>query len=386
MNLSIDRRGFLRSTIHLVAIGSIAVFTAGNAPAHADDGAVFTSTNSAGSNGVVMFRRANNGALTPVGTYFTGGMGTGAGLGNQGAVALSKNNRWLFVVNAGSNDISVFSVRSNGLRLVHRTPSGGVRPVSLTLHDNLLYVLNAGDRTDSTGMLPGNIAGFVVRDNGGLSPIPGSVQAVSAVNAGAAQVQFDPYGELLVVTERLTNNIDVFPVNILGVAGPAVVGHSSGAVPFGFDFDTEGRLFVTEAAGNPSNASAAGAVSSYFVSSFGILPISASIPTNQAAACWLVTRKTPGKTGLLFTGNAGAARSISAFDIAGNGKVANLGIVSGNQQGSLDLAIGGNGRFLFSLENSVGGVRSFRINNDGTLNLIGSFGALGTGFTGLAAY
>src|SRR5436190_4108484 len=68
--------------------------------------AVFTITNAAAGNGVVSFARNADGTLTYVSTVPTGGTGTGANLGSQGAVALTENGRRLFVVNAGSNSIS----------------------------------------------------------------------------------------------------------------------------------------------------------------------------------------------------------------------------------------------------------------------------------------
>src|SRR5687768_7254962 len=98
-------------------------------PARADDAsgarrAVYTITNAADGNEVVVFRRANDGSLVQHETVSTGGLGTGAGLGSQGAVILNKNGRWLFAVNAGSNEISVFRVRQNGLELTNVVDSG----------------------------------------------------------------------------------------------------------------------------------------------------------------------------------------------------------------------------------------------------------------------
>ena len=54
-----------------------------------------------------------------LGRCATGGTGTGGGLGNQGALAFSKNGDYLFAVNPGSNNLSVFSVGKNGkLKLI----------------------------------------------------------------------------------------------------------------------------------------------------------------------------------------------------------------------------------------------------------------------------
>src|SRR5260221_10143048 len=84
----------------LFAIALVLVSVAAFAPAvaqAADDapGAVYVMTNAPAGNAVLVFNRADNGALTPAGSYATGGTGTGAGLGSQGALVLSDDQRWL---------------------------------------------------------------------------------------------------------------------------------------------------------------------------------------------------------------------------------------------------------------------------------------------------
>src|SRR5262245_50808107 len=106
-------------------------------------GAVYTMDNAAG-NHVLAFQRGVNGELTGAGSFATGGAGTGAGLSSQGAVLLSRDNRWLFACNAGSSEISVLAITRNGLSLSDKVSSGGQMPVSLALRRNLLYVVNAG--------------------------------------------------------------------------------------------------------------------------------------------------------------------------------------------------------------------------------------------------
>jgi hypothetical protein len=57
---------------------------------------------------VIVFHRASDGTLSAAGSFPTGGKGMGTGgdpLASQGAVVLDKSNRFLFVVNAGSNDL-----------------------------------------------------------------------------------------------------------------------------------------------------------------------------------------------------------------------------------------------------------------------------------------
>ena len=135
------------------------------------DGAVYTLTNSAGGNAVAVFARADDGTLTPDGTFPTGGLGTGANLGSQGAVVLSENRNELFAVNAGSNSISYFKVKHDGLEWQATVPSNGTMPISLTLHDHVLYVLNAGGTP--------NITGFAVKGDD-LTPLAGSTRPLGA--------------------------------------------------------------------------------------------------------------------------------------------------------------------------------------------------------------
>ncbi len=101
-------------------------------------GAVYTLTNQTAGNAVAMYARAADGSLTWLGSVATGGSGAGSSLGSQGAVALSDDGRWLFAVNAGSNDISSFAVTESGLALTSRVASGGIRPISVTVHDNVV--------------------------------------------------------------------------------------------------------------------------------------------------------------------------------------------------------------------------------------------------------
>src|SRR5947209_15705137 len=126
------------------AAATAARVAASAAAADGAPGAVYTLMNLTSGNAVAVFARAADGTLSAAGSVATGGTGTGAGLGSQGALALSDDGRWLFAVNAGSNDVSVFDVGPVGLALASRTASGGTLPISLTVHGHVLYVLNAG--------------------------------------------------------------------------------------------------------------------------------------------------------------------------------------------------------------------------------------------------
>ena len=338
-------------------------------------GAVYTLTNQPSGNGVAIFHRAADGRLAYAGTEPTGGIGTGSGLGSQGAVVVSDDGRHLLAVNAGSDDISLFAVTEDGLSLVQRIASGGIRPVSIAIRHGVVFVLNAG--------ATGNIAGFTLGANGQLSPIVGSSRPLSAPNAGAAQVSFAPDGGALVVTERFTNAIVVYALDVIGVPGQPQVHASSGTTPFGFDFTRTGTLVVSEASGGAPDASAA---SSYIVRNGQLSLVTGSLGTTETAACWLVVSKN-GR--YAYTANAGSS-SITGYAVGPDGALTRLdedGVTAstGQASGATDLTVSGNGRFLYVLTNRANAVIGFRIRADGSLEPLTVAGGLPAGAVGLAA-
>ncbi len=91
---------------------------------------------------------------------------------------------------------------------------------------------------------------------------------------------------MLVVTEKATNQIVTYQIDHSGLPGDPQVQASAGQTPFGFAFGRRDQLFVSEAFGGAADQSA---VSSYEVDDDGSLhTVSASIGTNQTAACWVV--------------------------------------------------------------------------------------------------
>ncbi len=135
-------------------------------------GALYVATNATTGNAILVFPRAGDGTLGAPSSFGTGGKGSGGGLSNQGGVVLTHDSRWLLVVNAGSNEVSVFAVEPDGLELTDRVSSGGVQPVSVTAFHELVYVLNAGGT--------GNITGFRLSDDGRLHPLRHSTRALSS--------------------------------------------------------------------------------------------------------------------------------------------------------------------------------------------------------------
>lgn len=332
-------------------------------------GAVFTQTNSATGNSIQAFSRAPNGLLTYAGQYSTHGLGTGAGLGDQGALALTDG--WLFAVDAGSNQISVFKVHGADLKFTDVVSSDGVSPLSVTVHGDWVYVVNGGNATTA-----GNIAGFRVSSSGKLHPISGSIQSLSSSSSvGPAQISFNPAGTVLVVTEKTTSNIDTYAVNSFGVAGSATVTASDGTEPFGFAFDTSGQFVVSNAA--------SGSLSSYSVSNSGAISvISDSIVDGGIAPCWVAIT---GNGEFAYTANA-HGNTISSYTISHSGTLTLLQSVAANTNLTpLDLAFSANSRYLYSFNSGSEQILAYSVSSNGVLTYLQTIGGLEISGAGLVA-
>jgi len=350
------------------------LMTVGAALAQDDPGAVYAMTNSAAGNAILTFDRAANGTLTSAGSAPTGGAGKGSGLGSQGALALTASQRWLLAVNAGSNDVTVFAVAPGGLQWRSKTPSGGATPISIAIHNRLVYVLNAGTP---------NVSGFRLSEDGTISPIPGSTQLLPGAT-GPAEVAFDAAGELLIVTDKPTNQIFTLEVNDEGVAGAPASHVSHGATPFGFAVNKRNHAVVSEAHGGPNGSSA---LSSYEVGEDGSLRlITGSAPTHQGAACWVVVME---NAKFVFTSDT-ASSVITGFGLSRDGVLTILdtqGVSANTGQGSTptDLALSENSRFLFSLNPGSGTIAGWRIRSDGRLTFTGAVAGIPASATGIVA-
>lgn len=345
-------------------------------------GAVYVLNNQV-SNAIAVFTRAPDGTLTAAGMFTTGGAGNPVAqpgdpptdpLASQGSLILG-DNQLLFAVNAGSNEISVLRIEKSSLTLVDKVSSGGLRPISLTLHENLLYVLNEGGDP--------NITGFTVGDDGSLTPLANSTRPlIGSTGADPAQVGFSADGSLLTVTEKLGNRIDTYTVGADGTPSAPIANPSSGLTPFGFAFRDDGVLVVSEAFGGVPNQ---GKASSYSAPAGGLLSvISPSVPDLQTAACW-VEISNNGK--LVFVSNTGSS-AISSYSLNDSGVLSLLHSVAGNTgAGStpIDVALNNSSRYLYVTDNGLQMVHSFAVNKDGSLTPIDNDGGLPFGVQGIVA-
>ena len=337
-------------------------------------GAVYLATNAAGGNQVLFLARAADGSLSAPRAFSTGGTGSGGGLGNQGGVVLAREDRRLLVVNAGSNEISVFAVGSNGLELLDRVSSGGTTPISVTVFGRLVYVLNAGGS--------GNISGFRLDPHGNLHPLPGSTRPLSTSASGPAEIAFSPDGGSLVVTEKAANTISTYQVNEAGLPSGPSAQPSAGTTPFGFAFDRRHTLVVSEAFGGAPGASA---LSSYLLRADGTLrSISESVGTTETAACWVVIT---GDGRFAYTTNTGSG-NISGYRVGNNGSLALLdadGITGVTGAAPIDIALTEGDRYLYSLNSGSGTISAFRVGSDGSLAALAGVSGIPAGANGLAA-
>jgi len=358
--------------ITFVAVLAVAVPAVGAVPnSHVPaSGRVYIITNDPTGNQVVVYSRSADGSLSWLANVSTGGLGMNGLTGsNQGALTLSNDARWLFAVNAGSNDVSVFQATNDGLQLTDKASSGGTMPVSVTVHNGIVYVLNAGNSETA-----GNIAGFTASD-GKLSPIAGSVQPLSGSSVTVAEISFNPTGNILAVTEKSSSLIDIYSVNSEGVASAPTTNPSSGATPFGFVFDTKGTLLISEAPGS--------AASSYSVSSTGVLTtISGSVANGQLAACWLVST---GDSRYAYTTNA-HNHTISSYTIGNDGTLTLLAPVAADTGAAdLDMSFSGNSHFLYVFVHGSNSIQGYTVHADGSLELVTTVTGIAATADGLAA-
>jgi 6-phosphogluconolactonase len=335
--------------------------------------AVHVQTNDAGENEVVTFSRAEDGTLAPLGCYPTGGRGTGEPhLASAGSVALSDDGQWLLVVNAGSDELSLFAVQPDGLQLADRAGSGGARPTSVTSRGTLVYVLNNGTP---------NISAFTVMDEK-LVPLADSARPLSTPDADPAQVSFTLDGRGLIATERGTNSISSYVIDELGYAQAAATVKSAGQTPYGFAFASDGALVVSEAFGGTKGAAAA---SSYAVSGAELQVISGSIADTRSEVCWVVITK---DDRFAYVTNFGDG-TVSSYEIAADRSLKLSDPVAGStgrdDKGLRDEAISADGRYLYAIDPDAQKLFAWAIGQDGQLMPAGEYGGIPATVAGLAA-
>jgi 6-phosphogluconolactonase (cycloisomerase 2 family) len=327
-----------------------------------DVGAVFVQNDNTSDNAITVYDRNPDGTLSAAGTYPTGGTGGALSgsvvdhLGSQGSLTYDRDSGLLYAVNAGSNTVTVFSVA--GDRLIRRQviSSGGTFPVSVTVHGNLVYVLNARDGGSVQGYLRAGAILVKIPDwhrDLGLNP-----SLTPEFTNTPGDVAFTPDGSKLIVTTKGNgSDIDVFTVAPSGGLSAKPVATSDPAGPFAVSFDAGGHLLVAESGQNNT-------VATFIIKRDGALTFDSREATGGAATCWI----TPdGST--FYTSNAGTG-TLSAFGDGGNGTLRPLGTTA-TDAGTVDATASPDGQYLYAQTGGAGIVDEYRVSASGSLTEIG---------------
>jgi len=378
-------------------LGSTAVAQAGSAIENEekdrdlDGGRVYVMTNDAADNVIAVFSRNESGELTRIQDVSTGGLGSGPGplpvafggpgpgplpLDSQDSLVTTEDGRFLLAVNAGSNELSVLAVTRQGLRLVDKAPTGGIFPISIAHHRELIYVLNLGapkSFNPSPSSPNPNVTGYFLDLEGRLHMISNSTRVTGGPLSVPDDVALSPDGKLLIVSELMTNSLGVYPIGRDGRTKERITVPSHKPNPFGIAFGHHHTLAVAEAneigdgIGVPNGSS----MSTYRITEEGNLePISVAVPSNQTATCWV--RFTPDGR-LAYTVNAGSG-TISSYRVSPSGELSLLAGVAADTGGPaavpIDFDITRDGRFLYVEDSFIGTIQGYRIEEDGSLTRV----------------
>jgi 6-phosphogluconolactonase (cycloisomerase 2 family) len=326
------------------------------------NGYVYVQTNDAAQNEVVVFGRKDDGTLERLGAYLTDGKGSGAPhLPSQSSVVLVGDR--LLVTNAGSDDVTIFALAGDELRMVDRVASGGSAPRSVAVHGEWVYVLN-------TGGVP-SVARL------------GSSAVALPEGSDPAQVAVTPDGRTLLVTDRAADSIHAFALGADGALGERITHESSGATPYGFDVTADGVVVVTEAAGAQVGKASA---SSYRLDGPARLaPVSGAVGNTRSEVCWAVVSN---DARVAFVTNFGDG-TISTYAIGSDGSIELREAIAATtvegQPGIRDEALSSDGQYLYALHSDTGQVFGWKVGAQGALAAIGSANGLPLTAAGLAA-
>jgi 6-phosphogluconolactonase len=356
------------------AVLCLAAFALEATAAAGQTGRLYVMTNKA-RNSVLVYDRAANGSLTFLQQVMTRGKGTGVTLDplqSQGSVALGADGKVLVVVNAASGELTAFRVTDAGLEFGSKVLSGGDFPVSVTVNNGLVYVLNQ--------LGTPNISGFTVNDTAQLQPIASSTRPLAGgALAQPAQVSFTPDGTQLIVTEKGTRLLDIFNVLSGGQTDGPFPQVSRGFTPFGFAFGPSNSVIISEAENRfPLEATA----SSYRVTGTNQLQLVSPIVHNQqTAACWVAV------TGnIAWVVNTGTA-TITSFHIGADGSISVFNPVAtftGDGSSPIDMAASGDGNFLYVLLSATGQIAIYNVNG-GSLTSLAVVSGLPLSIQGIVA-
>lgn len=394
-------------------------------------GAVYAGTNNNGPGGnwVVGFGRRADGTLVPLDFYETGGAGRASASSNPPRLnsliaedsIIAVNDRFLLVVNAGSNDVTSFRINADySLSRVDVEPSGGTAPISLAYGNGVVYVANADE--DGSFTAPPNQSGNITAMT--LDPATGALTRIadfslslrgrpadlevtpdggwllaSSLNAASPQLPQPTAAELSSFRIQGDGTLAALPS---GTGMSTQIGNAAGRhLPNAIGIETwamGGRQFVIAAeartvssTGAPSTSFAALQTAS--VSTWEIAADGSLLPRSQDFMLGPTTSSGPTQAGFLvyspvystFWVATSAGATISGYGFDANGNVA-LGAMAGlqisgiavdpasasplaNADGYVDMAISADGRWLYQLVGLKGRIDVYEVDTLVAVNI-----------------
>jgi 6-phosphogluconolactonase len=349
-------------------------------------GHLYVNDNTAGTNTIGGFDQHADGSLTTTAgsPFAAGGAGTGTIIGSQGSIQSTADGRWVLAVDAGSSQISVLGVGGDGtLSVAPGSPvsSGGIEPVSIALHGDLVYVANEGN-----GATGSNYTGFRLASDGRLTPLADSTVPLPPT-ALPGDVLFNATGKNLIGVEVGTTDPSTFLIDSFLVGGNGRLTPAAGspfaaeaAGPFGSEFSPADphHLYVSNAHGGANN----GSVSAFSVNPNAKLKSITGSPfaDGQTAPCW-VEISHDGR--YLFTVNTGST-TISSYRILANGSLTLIGSTpfrSGTGIRPFDARLDAAGDHLYVVDAAIASVSGFTVSGGSLTELSSSPAVLPAGAT-----
>jgi 6-phosphogluconolactonase len=349
-------------------------------------GHLYVNDNTAGTNTIGGFDQHADGSLTTMAgsPFAAGGAGTGTIIGSQGSIQSTADGRWVLAVDAGSDQISVLGVGGDGtLTVAPGSPvsSGGIEPVSIAVHGDLVYVANEGNSTTGS-----NYTGLTLASDGRLTPLADSTVPLPPT-ALPGDVLFNATGKNLIGVEVGTTDPSTFLIDSFLVGGNGRLTPAAGspfaaeaAGPFGSEFSPADphHLYVSNAHGGANN----GSVSAFSVNPNAKLKSITGSPfaDGQTAPCW-VEISHDGR--YLFTVNTGST-TISSYRILANGSLTLIGSTpfrSGTGIRPFDARLDVAGDHLYVVDAAIASVSGFTVSGGSLTELSSSPAVLPAGAT-----
>jgi 6-phosphogluconolactonase len=301
-------------------------FPAGNSATsvvvHPNGKYLYTANPGVGENDISLFSIATDGVLTEV----TPRTPVTPGATDPQNLVMDPGGKYLYVANATSNNISVFTIDSStgGLSQVAGSPFPiGASPLNMTISPsgNFLYVTTPSFSQSSSF---GSILGFSV-NAGTLLPI---VQ-ISSDGQDPSGIAIDPKGAYLYVTNKVSNSISIFSVGSTGglkeVPGSALADVNQGPVAVLVD-PSGGFLYVAN--------QGSGNVATYTIdATTGFPTVIADSPFASEVNPSFLALDPSGK--YLFVGNQQSSPGIEAFGNSGGSLNAIFTYATGNTPSSI---------------------------------------------------